>query len=112
MAVVYFFNVGNSLRTTLRETWMGKEHRLSVLNTLVLKAGPKCAIYTINQDDKHLHLSFILECYISCRSLFILIFFFCKHVYPVEKQILLKSHPHGLLMTLRGWGGRGGIPLL
>ena len=33
---------------------------------------------------------------------------FCKHVYPVEKQILLKSHPHGLLMTLRGWGGGGG----
>ena len=80
-----FFYVDNSLHTTLRETWMGKEHRLSVLNTLVLKARPKCAIYAINQDDKHLHLSFILECYISYRSFFILIILFCRHVYPVEK---------------------------
>ena len=56
MAVVYFFYVDNSLHTTLRETWMGKEQRLSVLNALVLKARPKCAIYAINQDDKHLHL--------------------------------------------------------
>lgn len=85
MAVVYFFNVGNSLRTTLRETWMGKEHRLSVLNTLVFKAGPKCAIYAINQDDEHLHLSFILESYIAYRSFFILIILFCRHVYPVER---------------------------
>lgn len=65
---------------------MGKEHRLSdILNTLVLKARPKCAIYAINQDDEHLHLSFILESYISYRSLFILIILFCKHVYSVEK---------------------------
>ena len=76
MAVVYFFYVDNPLRTTLRETWMGKDHRLSVLNTLVLKARPKWAIYAINQDDEHLHLSFILESYISYRSLFILIILF------------------------------------
>lgn len=61
MAVVYLFYVDNSLCTTLRETWMGKDHRLSVLNTPVLKARSKCAIYAINQDDEHLHLSFILE---------------------------------------------------
>ena len=85
MAVVNFFYVGNSLRTTLRDIRMGKDHRLSVLNTLMLKARSKCAIYAINQDDKHRHLSFILESYISYRSLFILIILFCKHVYPVEK---------------------------
>ena len=85
MAVVYLFYVDNSLRTTLRETWMGKDHRLSVLNTPVLKARSKCAIYAINQDDEYLHLSFILESFISHRSLFIVIILFCKHVYSVEK---------------------------